>query len=71
MSRVNRESPEAHDTWSLILYRGVEAITNDGLINNVVLMGSVLNNGTTTTFVCLAEVPEAVVRTKPELYMNG
>ena len=32
------------------------------------VMGSVILSGTTTTFVCLAEDPDALARTKPELY---
>jgi len=32
------------------------------------IMGSVILSGTATTFVCLAEDPDALARTKPELY---
>ncbi|CAG8657842.1 3272_t:CDS:10 [Funneliformis caledonium] len=107
----------AKDTWTLVKDRGVEAIINDNLIGNVLVMGaflvgiitallsylytiifelsfnhngeftplivflgfivgfqmlniigSVILSGTATTFVCLAEDPNALARTKPELY---
>ncbi|CAG8568444.1 5610_t:CDS:2 [Acaulospora morrowiae] len=107
----------AKDTWELIKDRGVEAIINDNLIGNVVLIGSILVgmltalfgylytiiihpsfnrdggftaliivlsfiigfqmlsvigsvilSGTATTFVCLAEDPRALERTKLNLY---
>src|SRR3954469_20623626 len=32
------------------------------------IMGSVILSGTATTFVCLAEDPDSLARTKPELY---
>jgi hypothetical protein len=32
------------------------------------IMGSIILSGSATTFVCLAENPEALARTKPELY---
>ena len=32
------------------------------------IMGSVILSGTATTFVCLAENPDTLARTKPELY---
>lgn len=32
------------------------------------IMGSIILSGSATTFVCLAENPSALARTKPELY---
>ena len=32
------------------------------------VMGSIILSGVATTFVCLAEDPDALARTKPELY---
>ncbi|KAG0089276.1 putative choline transporter, neither null mutation nor overexpression affects choline transport [Podila epicladia] len=110
----------AHDTWTLIKDRGIDAIVNDSLVGNVLGMGSlsvalasglygylflavvqpafydkddepivyaivifleiilgvvmmsvpnnVLDSGVTTTFVALAEDPETLYRTKPDLY---
>ncbi|KAG2181360.1 hypothetical protein INT43_008943 [Umbelopsis isabellina] len=107
----------AKRTWTLIKDRGVEALINDNLINNVLFMGgllvgvitslfgfiylavaqpafnsggqvtpvivmmcfiiglsmfssiaTVISSGVATTFVCLAEDPDALRRTKPELW---
>ncbi|RHZ44985.1 hypothetical protein Glove_701g14 [Diversispora epigaea] len=107
----------AKDTWTLIKDRGVEAIINDNLIGNVLVMGAffigvlcalfgfgyikiakpdfidnnniillfviicfllgfmmtvvvtdAIDSGVATTFVALAEDPEALRRTKPELF---
>ena len=106
----------ARDTWTLIKTRGVDAIINDNLIGNVLLMGGlligaavsgisygffaassipkndfsyplvicilgfviglaeftilseVIESGTATTFVCLAEEPGVLLRTKPQLF---
>ncbi|KAG2202551.1 hypothetical protein INT47_012545 [Mucor saturninus] len=109
--------PSAKRTWSMIQDRGIEAMINDNLIGNVLVMGSllvgilsslfgyiyllvvkpsynstgnmtpivmlicfiigmsmfstvstVISSGVTTTFVCLAEDPEALRRVNPELY---
>lgn len=107
----------AKDTWTLIKDRGIEAIINDDLIDNVLFLGAFLiggicalvgyiylvitdpaynadgsytpilvigsfivgialfllvaetiRSGTATTFVCLAEDPQALQRTQPELF---
>ncbi|SAM00846.1 hypothetical protein [Absidia glauca] len=107
----------AKRTWTLIKDRGVEAIINDNLINNVLFLGGLLvgvlcsllgylyleisrpafnqqgnmtpvvvmvcfivgismfstismtiSSGVSTTFVCLAEDPQALQRTQPELF---
>lgn len=107
----------AKDTWRLIKDRGVEAIINDNLVGNVLVMGAifigalcalfgfgyihlflsndivdnnailvlviicfffglvmtgvitnVIDSGVTTTFVALAESPDALRRTKPQLF---
>lgn len=107
----------AKDTWTMIKDRGIEAIINDNLIDNVLtigsllvgaltallvyayiafagppfsansdtillvelaaflfgftmmnLVGEIITSGTATTFVALAEDPEALARTKPQLY---
>jgi hypothetical protein len=34
------------------------------------ILASVIDSGVVTTFVCLAEDPEALARTKPELYQK-
>ncbi|KAI8076565.1 choline transporter-like protein [Gilbertella persicaria] len=109
--------PSAKRTWTLIKDRGVEALINDNLIGNVLVMGAllvgilssllgylylliaqpaynstgnmtpivmlicfimgmsmfstistVISSGVVTTFVCLAEDPEALRRTNPELF---
>ncbi|KAI8594673.1 choline transporter-like protein [Dissophora ornata] len=109
----------ARDTWALIKNRGLEALVNDNLVGNVLVMGSasvallsslygylflklvqpefyqkneslavfgvialefmlgvammsipnnVLDSGVTATFVALAEDPQTLYRTKPELF---
>ncbi|TPX40919.1 hypothetical protein SeLEV6574_g06349 [Synchytrium endobioticum] len=106
----------ARSTWQLIKTRGIDAVINDNLIGNVLMMGGllvgllagfigyiyakfspdipdtggyyasivlicffvayaeftilaeVINSGVITTFVCLAEDPGALYRTKPDLY---
>lgn len=113
----------AKDTWALCKSRGVDAIINDSLVDNVLFMGtmvaalicavacyffaqsqnmitvipsddtvltgykflmatiglligvvifsitnSVIDSGTIATFVCLAEDPAALARTKPQLF---
>ncbi|KAF9946418.1 putative choline transporter, neither null mutation nor overexpression affects choline transport [Mortierella alpina] len=76
----------ASDTWAMIKDRGVDAIVNDSLVGNVLGMvvilemilgavmmsipNNVLDSGVTTTFVALAEDPEVLHRTKPELYQS-
>ncbi|PKB99360.1 DUF580-domain-containing protein [Rhizophagus irregularis] len=107
----------AKDTWRLIKERGVDAIINDNLVGNVLVMGAVfigalcalfgfgyirlflsndivdnnaililvlicfffglvmtgvitnvIDSGVTTTFVALSESPDALKRTKPQLF---
>ncbi|KAI8972086.1 plasma-membrane choline transporter-domain-containing protein [Pilobolus umbonatus] len=105
----------AKRTWTMIKDRGIEALINDNLIDNVLMMGAVLvgtlatvlsyiyitivkpayfigdttlvlvisfiigvsmfstistviSSGVATTFFCLAEDPEALRRSNPELY---
>ncbi|CAO3595704.1 unnamed protein product [Absidia cylindrospora] len=107
----------AKRTWTLIKDRGIEAIINDNLINNVLFLGGllvgvlcsllgylyltisrpafnqtgnmtpvvvmmcfivgismfstismVISSGVSTTFVCLAEDPQALQRTQPDLF---
>ncbi|KAI8081408.1 plasma-membrane choline transporter-domain-containing protein [Halteromyces radiatus] len=107
----------AKRTWTIIKDRGIEAIINDNLINNVLFLGGlvvgvlcsllgfiylkvsqpafnqygnmtpvvvmmcfivgismfstvamVISSGVSTTFVCLAEDPQALQRTQPELF---
>jgi hypothetical protein len=107
----------AKDTWELAKSRGLDAVINDNLIGNVLVLGSifvglitavigllyvymsdlpktdvwyvsigvvaffvgmaefsvfatVVDSGVCTTFVCLAEDPVCLARTKPELYQR-
>jgi hypothetical protein len=107
----------AKDTWELAKSRGLDAVINDDLIGNVLVLGSifvglitgaigvvyvnmstlpktdvwyvgiglisffigmaefavfatVIDSGVCTTFVCLAEDPVCLARTKPELYQR-
>ncbi|KAJ3215755.1 putative choline transporter, neither null mutation nor overexpression affects choline transport [Clydaea vesicula] len=53
-----------------LLYYFSSSIPRESIVSEFTILSEVINSGVTTTFVCLAEDPGALQRTKPDLYQK-